>query len=143
MPSIRNKMLLTQKRLIRTLRSRRSSRRRSAGINRASLSSGMDTLPGKIWTRVFRRAKKLSSFNTWQSADSLQGCASILEAWEAKKQQQLESQRVAREKREKKKEERKAKLAKEKQEAAEKAASEKEATAKKSDEDKQVTTKEK
>jgi hypothetical protein len=143
MPSIRNKMLMTQKKLIRTLRSRRSSRKRSAGINRASLSSGVDSLPGKICTGVFRFAKQLSSYNTWQSAESLQDCSSILEAWEAQKQKRLESQRVAREKREKKKEERKAKLAKEKQEAAEKAASEKEATAKKSDEDNQVTAKEK
>lgn len=84
-----------------------------------------------------------ASYNTWQSAESLQDCSSILEAWEAQKQKRLESQRVAREKREKKKEERKAKLAKEKQEAAEKAASEKEATAKKSNEDNQVTAKEK
>jgi len=87
-----------------------------------------------------------ASFNTWQSADSLQGCSSILEAWDAQKQKRLESQRIAREKREKKKEERKAKQAKEKQEAAEKAAKEKETASKKSaNEDKsdQVTAKEK
>ncbi|CBY41078.1 unnamed protein product [Oikopleura dioica] len=81
------------------------------------------------------------SFNTWQSAESLQGCSSILDAWEVQKQKRLESQRIAREKREKKKEERKAKQAKEKQEAAEKAATE--ASKKSADEDNQVTAKEK
>jgi len=86
-------------------------------------------------------AKQFTSFNTWQSAESLQGCSSILDAWEVQKQKRLESQRIAREKREKKKEERKAKQAKEKQEAAEKAATE--ASKKSADEDNQVTAKEK
>ena len=76
------------------------------------------------------KTKTVSSYNTWQSAQSLEGCTVILEAWEAQKQKRLENKRLAREKREKKKEERKAQKAKEKAEAAEKASTEKSTAAK-------------